>query len=492
MVADEQLAAYLAGEMPDGDRADFEAAILADEAARRELLAQRKVSAGLRALLGGDHERLTQAILTTTRGLSNEAIVKRVVAYRPVAHARPAYRQPQFQRREVARRSWWIPLTAAAAVAIAAIVSWKGLLPRKAERPVNIAMLTRAADAVWADAASAPPSGRALRAGWLRLKSGVVEVEFSRGARAVIEGPAEFQLVSGNEGNLRFGKLWARVPPSAHGFRVSAPGFTAVDLGTEFGCKVLQGGPAEVHVFEGAVQVRDAAAETRQMRANEGVEFIGAAAREIPAQRSAFLGADQLPQHTAFLRGSRTEQDIGNPGKRGSSSVDSRTGVWTVAGGGADINGVSDQFHFVSQDFSTDGTIVAKVSAVEKTDDYSKAGLMIRGSMSADAPYAFVFFGPSTVGFEFRTAAGGDASHAPWSQTPYVGFATAPMWVKLVRRGGVFAAYYGKDGVTWTQLGAPATIVMSVAARAGLAVTAHNDAALNHSTFENVTATAQP
>ena len=488
MVTDEQLAAYLAGEMSDSDHADFEAKILADEAARHELLAQRKVSAGLRALLGGNHERLTQAILTTTRGVPNEAIVKRVVAHRPVALARPAHPRSQIRHREVARPSWWIPLAAAAAVAIAAIVFWKGLPPREAERLGNIAVLTRAADAVWADAAFAPQPGRLMQAGWLRLRSGAAQIEFSRGARVVIEGPAEFQLVSENEGQLRFGKLWARVPPSAQGFKVSAPSFTAVDLGTEFGCKVPQGGPAEVHVFEGAVEVRDAAAKTRQMRAKEGVEISGAATREILAQRSAFLGEAQLPQRTAFLRGSRTEQDIGNPGKRGSSSVDSRTGVWTAAGGGADINGASDQFHFVSQELSADGTIVAKVTAVESTDAYSKAGLMIRGSMNADAPYAFVFFGPSTVGFEFRTAAGSSASHAPWSQTPYVGYTTAPMWVKLVRRGGVFAAYYGKDGVTWTQLGAPHTIVMSAAARAGLAVTAHNDAALNHSTFENVSA----
>lgn len=355
-------------------------------------------------------------------------------------------------------------------VAIAAIVSWKGLLPRKAERPVNIAVLTRAADAVWADAASAPPPGRALRAGWLRLRSGAVEVEFSRGARAVIEGPAEFQLVSENEGKLRFGKLWARVPSSAHGFRVSAPGFAAVDLGTEFGCKVPQDGPAEVHVFDGAVEVRDAAAKVRQMRENEGVEFSGAATRGIPAQRS------------AFLRESRTEMDIGTPAQHGSSSVDPRTGVWSVAGGGADIYGASDQFHFASQDFVADGTIIAKVTVVQNTDPYAKAGLMIRDSMHADAPYAFVFVGPSTVGFEFRTAAGANTSHAPYAGGP------APMWVKVVRTGNTFAAYYGKDGVRWTPLGTAQSIPLAATVRAGLAVTAHNAAALNHSTFENVSA----
>ena len=476
MVTDEQLAAYLAGEMPDRDRADFETEILADEAARCELLAQRKVSAGLDALLGGDHERLTQAILTTTRGMPGEAIAKRVVAHR----------QSQFQRREVARRSWWIPLTAAAAVAIAAIVSWKSLIPPKKTLRTRIAVLTRSADAVWSDADFSTAPGSVLKVGWLRLRSGAAQVEFSRGARVVIEGPAEFQLVSENEGQLRFGKLWAHVPPSAHGFRVSAPGFTAVDLGTEFGCKFPQDGPAEVHVVDGAVQVRAGSAKTRQMRENEGVEFSGAAVREIPAQRSAFLNEDQLPQRTAFLRGSRTDRDIGNPGKQGSSSIDSRTGAWTTAGGGADINGVSDQFHFVSQQFSADGTIIAKVTALEKMDAYSKTGLMIRSSMNADAPYAFVFVGPTTVGFEFRTAAGPDASHAPWSQNPYVGYTTTPMWVKLVRRGNIVTAFYSKDGERWVQLGGERTIPVPASARAGLAVTAHSNFSFNHSTFENV------
>jgi hypothetical protein len=47
--------------------------------------------------------------------------------------------------------------------------------------------------------------------------------------------------------------------------------------------------------------------------------------------------------------------DIGNPSLAGSQSFDSGTGTWTLKGGGADINGGSDQFHFLWQTLPGDG-----------------------------------------------------------------------------------------------------------------------------------------
>lgn len=477
MVTDEQLAAYLAAEMSDDERAGFEEDVLADDAVRRELLAQRKVSAGLRALLGGGNERITQAILATTRGMSDEAIARRVVAVPARAAERPGVQHLPARVHERPRRSWWIPL----AVAMAAVVAWKNFLPSRSNSAAPIAVLTRAADAVWADASFAPQPGSALKPGWLRLKAGAVQVEFSRGARVVVEGPAEFQLVSDNEGRLGFGRLWAHVPPKAHGFTVRARDFTAVDLGTEFGCKVPPDGPAEVHVFGGSVEVRDAAG-LQAMRANQALQLATTGSREIPAQRRGFLGEEQMPQRTAFLRGSRTEQDIGAPDRRGSTSLDARTGVWTVAGGGADIYGASDQFHFVAQELAGDGTLIAQVSSLEVTDGYAKAGLMWRESHAPDARYAFVFIGPNTLSYELRSAPAAASIGASY------GSGSAPKWLKLTRAGDVFTAFSSDDGVTWTQLGSGRKIPMSATARAGLAVTAHNDAALNRSTFDHVSA----
>jgi hypothetical protein len=44
---------------------------------------------------------------------------------------------------------------------------------------------------------------------------------------------------------------------------------------------------------------------------------------------------------------------------------------------------------------------------VENTDPWAKAGVMLRGSMSADAPFAAVFVTPSNgLVFHYRSSAG--------------------------------------------------------------------------------------
>ena len=172
--------------------------------------------------------------------------------------------------------------------------------------------------------------------------------------------------------------------------------------------------------------------------------------------------------------------DIGQPAQAGYAYFDQTTGIWVVGGGGADILGQLDQFHYVSQNFTGDGTLITKVNSIQNTNQYAKAGLMFRDSTAVNAMYAHVFAGPGTVGFEVRNATGGNTVGAA-----YVG-GTAPLWLKLVRSGNTFTAYYGTDGIHWTQLGAPQTVPMAMAALAGLSVTAHNAAALNTSTFSNV------
>lgn len=115
----------------------------------------------------------------------------------------------------------------------------------------NVAVLRRAVGAKWEGPGVA--SQQQLSPQWIKLASGVAQIDFNRGARVVLEGPAEFQLVSDNEGVLRRGKLRAFVPQSAHGFTVRGNGFTVVDHGTEFG--VIADANPEVHVFTGKVAV---------------------------------------------------------------------------------------------------------------------------------------------------------------------------------------------------------------------------------------------
>jgi hypothetical protein len=189
-----------------------------------------------------------------------------------------------------------------------------------------------------------------------------------------------------------------------------------------------------------------------------------------------------LPPARAGLPPGWSDTDIGTPADAGSAS--DNNGAWTVSGGGADIWGTADQCNFASQSFNCDGAIVALVTSVQNTDPgsgWAKAGVMFRNDTTAGAVNAFMTATATEgVSFQFRTNAG-----AASANTQVTGI-NAPVWLKLVRSSDQFSGYYSVDGANWIQVGSAATIEMAGSALAGLAVTAHNNAALNTSTFTNV------
>ncbi len=174
-----------------------------------------------------------------------------------------------------------------------------------------------------------------------------------------------------------------------------------------------------------------------------------------------------------------TSADIGTPGLSGGAAFNSGDATWTVRGGGADIFGTGDQFQYAMQDFAADGALVARVTSVENTNTSAKAGVMMRSSTGAGSRYAFVFATPSGVYFQTRTAT--NASAVTVGSAAF----TAPVWLKLTRSGTTFIGWWSSDGAAWTALGTQ-TLTMSATPKAGLAVTAHDDAKLNTSTFANV------
>ncbi len=155
-----------------------------------------------------------------------------------------------------------------------------------------VATLARSAEVEWIEPATGFTSGMRLAPGWLKIKRGTVQVDFLSGARVVIEGPAEFQLVGENEGFCRFGKVKAHVPESAHGFKVGSPQISLVDLGTEFGMDVPQGGDSEVHVFEGSVALTQPV--SRQLWQGESVRVESGGLRDIVESATVFPDEDEL------------------------------------------------------------------------------------------------------------------------------------------------------------------------------------------------------
>jgi hypothetical protein len=177
------------------------------------------------------------------------------------------------QRNERARRANWV-LALAACVALLATgwfaLRWSRPNDRKGSTSKAVAMLNRVVDAQWNGSKEAPRLGAPLEPGWLRLKSGLAQIVFYSGARVVIEGPAEFQILSPGEASCRSGRLTAEVPPQARGFRVGTPQMNVTDLGTAFGVDVKDR-RTELHVFKGRVEFQPTAGTKQNLKEGAGV-----------------------------------------------------------------------------------------------------------------------------------------------------------------------------------------------------------------------------
>jgi DNA-directed RNA polymerase subunit RPC12/RpoP/regulation of enolase protein 1 (concanavalin A-like superfamily) len=172
--------------------------------------------------------------------------------------------------------------------------------------------------------------------------------------------------------------------------------------------------------------------------------------------------------------------DIGGVGIPGSFS---RTGeTWNVAGSGGDIWWLSDGFQYVCRQENGDVTLTTRVLGVGDTDPWAKAGLMIRASLAANSAYEMVLVTPTSgVAFQERPRTG-----SPAATILLVPAFRAPCWLRLTRQKDLFTAEYSANGKAWSALGT-ATNPMPANAYAGLAVTAHNNAALCEASFGPVT-----
>jgi hypothetical protein len=137
-------------------------------------------------------------------------------------------------------------------------------VPKTPERVIvdSVAVLTKTVGVEWSDEAEIKPQlGNTLEPCILKLESGLAQIEFLQGSTVVLEGPVEFEIINPNGGELSFGKLRASVPQVATGFSIEVPNGKIIDLGTEFGLHVHEGGSTEVFVYKGRVLYEGVAGE---------------------------------------------------------------------------------------------------------------------------------------------------------------------------------------------------------------------------------------
>jgi hypothetical protein len=173
--------------------------------------------------------------------------------------------------------------------------------------------------------------------------------------------------------------------------------------------------------------------------------------------------------------------DIGAVGQAGSASQPMGNSWFYVNGSGGDIWGTSDAFQFTSQALDGDGDLVARLDGEQNTSPYAKAGLMLRQSLDADS--AHVIFDRKPDGaYEFMTRS------AAGAQTTFIASASGAMtFMRLSRAGNTVTASLSVDAQAWSLVGSTTFVTGPVLA--GLAVTSHDNSALNVAVFDIVSLT---
>jgi outer membrane protein assembly factor BamB/regulation of enolase protein 1 (concanavalin A-like superfamily) len=175
-------------------------------------------------------------------------------------------------------------------------------------------------------------------------------------------------------------------------------------------------------------------------------------------------------------------QDIGNPALTGDQALSGS--AWTVSGAGGDIWGSSDQFHYVWQTISGDGTVSADITSQQNTGPSAKAGVMLRSSTAPGAAYYAAYLTPGNgVEVQYRDTNGGIAAQ----QASPAG--TAPIYLQVARSGTSFTAYTSADGHTWTPVPSSTVSLPQLAGTilGGLAVTSHDTGTIGTAAFSAVT-----
>ena len=213
----------------------------------------------------------------------------------------------------------------------------------------------------------------------------------------------------------------------------------------------------------------------------------------ITARATDNLGAESVsaPALTVHVTGGTSQglpagwlnQDVGSVTPDGSTSFNN--GVFTVRGSGADIWDTVDGFHFAYRMLTGDGTIVARVATLQNVDPWTKAGVMLRASLTPGSAHALMFVTPGSpngLAFQRRTATNVMSSHTSG------GDGAAPVWVRLTRSGNTISAFRSADGNNWTLVDTD-VIPMGATIYAGLAVTSHSNGILATAMLDNVSVT---
>ena len=196
----------------------------------------------------------------------------------------------------------------------------------------------------------------------------------------------------------------------------------------------------------------------------------------------ALCGANVVCAETGRLGVFSNHADIGDCAKAGSASFDPATGEYRITGGGANMWGGTDAFHFLWKQMSGDFVLTADVRILGTGGNaHRKACLLVRQSLAPDSAYADVaLHGDGMAALQWRDAAG-ERTYTIHSEIP------ASLRLRLERRGNYFSMWLaGKDGEL-KPAGGYLPVPLTGPCYVGLGVCAHDNKTAETAVFANVT-----
>ena len=199
------------------------------------------------------------------------------------------------------------------------------------------------------------------------------------------------------------------------------------------------------------------------------------------AALSLFAGAvNPIASREGKLGNFQGHTDIGATPKSGTASYNGSRREYTIIGGGANMWGAQDAFHFVWRRASGDISLAASVSLQGSGgNEHRKAGLMIRQGLGAGDAYAdAIIHGDGLTSLQYWENSGAETREVRAS-------ANAPQFIRLERHGNTFTLFTADAQQRFTKAGS-ATVELRDPVYVGLAVCSHDASALQTAIFRHV------
>jgi TolB protein len=181
------------------------------------------------------------------------------------------------------------------------------------------------------------------------------------------------------------------------------------------------------------------------------------------------------------------QTDVGKPAKPGSAEFNAAKETWVVTGGGENMWFTNDAFHFVWKKMEGDVALAADITWVgTSSQPHRKACLIIRQSLDPDSPYAdAVLHGNGLTCLQYRETQGGNTREIQSN-------VSGPARLRIEKRGDYVSMSVARVGEKLHPAGGSFRIHLQEPFYIGLAVCAHDDAALEKAVFSGVEITPLP